>query len=50
MVTKEWVKRDWEEENGHRELNAGQGLVIKGGIIIHIFLRKDDVYKQQVKN
>lgn len=50
MVTKKWVKRDREEENDHRELSAGQGLVINGEAIIHVFLRKDDVYKQQVKN
>lgn len=50
MATTEWVKGDREEENGHRELSAGQGLVINDEAIIHVFLRKGDVYKQQVKN
>ena len=48
-VNKEWVKRDQEEENGHRELSAGQRLVINGEVIIHVLLRKGDVYKQQLR-
>ena len=48
-VTKEWVKRDQEEENGHRELSAGQRLFINGEVIIHVLLRKGDVYKQQLR-